>query len=270
MVTMSILRNLIEFIDVYNVWGLQQNSLTEQSTPLQLIQERNGFDFTINTPQAPRIGAITRPLKDPSILLTGACHVDHEGYDLNEIEQAYYANSGVSVTKDDTWYKDGGGDTKTSAIIQSWLTQTNQIVLDGTDQLVLDHSHFVYKLPIRGEAEYQIRQYASKRPELLRLVSTDYKCGLDVCIDLISGDAESGIIQPIVHIEWDFTNHIEMHRSAQLVADCLKFGNWHKLIAMIKDYNIKAADNNIDAFAQADFRSMAIFGQKSYNLIPTL
>ena len=230
----------------------------------------NGFTFRVIPPKEPRLLAITKPLTDPSILLTGACYVDHEGYDLNEIEQAYYTNSGISVTQDDTWYKDGGGDNKTSAILQPWLIQTNDIVCDGTKQFILDHAQFVYKLPIRGEAEQQIRSYATKRPELLRLVSSNFKCGLDLCIDILDGDASTGKIQPFVHIEWDYIDVNEMHYTAAQITKHLQLGDWYKLMDFMCQYNEKAHQNDIDAFAQADFRSMAVFGDKSYKLIPTL
>ena len=240
-----------------------------QLTPSHLVEQRNGFDISIVPPYETQLKAITKPLDDPSILFTGGCHVDHEGYDLNEIEQAYYKNQGVSLVKDPTWYKDGGGERVTTAILQPWVEQLNPITL-GNDQLILDHSHFVYKFPIRGEAESQIREYAKLKPELLRLVSTNYKCGLDVCIDLLDGDEINGHIQPIVHIEWDYDNFQDMYEDAVMISNRLKFGDWHEKIAIIKEYNTLAKRRQIDAFMQADYRAQLIFNNRSYKLIPTL
>ena len=52
---------------------------------------------------------ISKPLPDDvaeRVLLNCTCHVDHEGFDLNEIEQAYYAHNDISLEHDTTWYKD--------------------------------------------------------------------------------------------------------------------------------------------------------------------
>jgi hypothetical protein len=239
-----------------------------QPTPTRLIEQRNGFDISIVLPRFTPMFEITKPLEDPTILLTGGCHVDHEGYDLNEIEQAYYKNEGVSLVKDPTWYKDGGGERVTTAILQPWVEQLNEITF-GQDQLILDHSHYVFKFPIRGEAEQQVRQYAKQRPELLRLVSTTYKCGLDVCIDLLDGD-ENGSIQPIVHIEWDYDDFQDMYDEAVVVSNILKFTNWQDHIPTIKRFNQQAKQGKIEAFFQADFRARKLFGKKAYKLIPTL
>lgn len=241
-------------------------------TPPELIEKRNGFDISVVAPiYTPFLssGEITEPLPDATILLEGGCHVDHEGYDLNEIEQAYYKNQGISLVKDPTWYKDGGGERVTTAILQPWIEQLNDLVF-GRDQLILDHSHFVFKFPIRGEAEKQIRQYAKQRPELLRLVSTNYKCGLDVCIDLLDGDESTGSIQPIVHIEWDYDNFDDMYFEAVGVSSILKFENWQDHIPMIKAYNETAKQHKIEAFKQANFRARTLFGKDAYKLIPTL
>jgi hypothetical protein len=239
-----------------------------QPTPTKLIEQRNGFDISIALPKFTPVFEVTKPLEDPTILLTGGCHVDHEGYDLNEIEQAFYRNEGISLVKDPTWYKDGGGERVTTAILQPWIDQLNEIMF-GEDQLILDHSHFVYKFPIRGEAEQQVRQYAKQRPELLRLVSTNYKCGLDVCIDLLDGD-ENGSIQPIVHIEWDYDDFEDMYRDAIIISNTLKFKTWQDHIPTIKRYNQAARKAKEEAFKQANFRSQTIFGDKAYKLIPTL
>jgi hypothetical protein len=235
-------------------------------TPEHLVKARGGLDFSFSLPTEPHLYAITKPLKDPSILLTGGCHVDHEGFDLNEIEQAYYENQNVTMTKDPTWYKDGDG--KTTAIVQPWVTQTSKILADYIGiQLIVDHSHFVFKFPIEGEAEKQVREYAKQRPELLRLVSTTFKCGLDLCIDLLINEHRSGRVEPFVHIEWDYRSYDEMLNTALDLSKDLKYGDWHKYINTIINFN---TSNSLGAFDQADYRAMTMFRDKAYKLIPTL
>jgi len=46
--------------------------------------------------------------------------------------------------------------------------------------------------------------------------------------------------------------------------------DWEQTIKTVLRYNELARENKITAFEQADFRSMLIFGKKSYYLIPTL
>lgn len=227
------------------------------------------FDINITLPILSPISEVTKPLENADILLSGGCHVDHEGYDLNEIEQAYYQNQGISLIKDPTWYKDGGGNRETTAILQSWVDQLNEIQLSD-NQLILDHSHFVYKFPIKGDAEQQIREYAKKRPELLRLVSTSYKCGLDLCIDLLGERNGQLCIQPIVHIEWDYDNYLDMLIDSMNISTIIKSDDWHNCIPDIKNYNEFAKRYKIDAFSQADYRANMIFKNKAYKLIPTL
>lgn len=196
------------------------------------------------------------------ILLNKSCHVDHEGFDLNEIEQAYYKHNGIVLQHDPTWYKDGGQDSGANAIIYDWIKQ------DEESQLIIDHSQVVVKYPIRGEAAYQILKYAKHRPELARIVSSDFKCGLDLCIDYI--DRTNWIVEPIVHIEWDFEYGLELRESIKYVEEVLKDTKWNKIVPVILEYNKKSKRRKVDAFAQADTRSQLLFGEKSYKLIPTL
>ncbi len=197
-----------------------------------------------------------------NLLLRGACHVDHEGFDLNEIEQSYYQMNGLEFAKDSTWYKDGGQEYGTNAILQDWIIQTE------ASDLIVDHSHFVFKYPIIGAAAKQIKSYTEKRPELLRLLSVKFKCGLDLCIDYINKELD--IVEPVVHIEWDFFDINELTSTATLVEEKLESGYIEKVLPAILEFNKLARENRIDAFTQADVRALLIFGHKSYKLIPTL
>lgn len=194
------------------------------------------------------------------ILLTGACHVDHEGFDLNEIEQAYYKHNRVNLSYDETWYKDGGQNTGTNAVIYPWFVQNVH------SELILDHSHFVFKYPIVGEAKAQIERYAQQRPELLRILSAGFKAGLDLCIDYFGTDR----VEPIVHIEWDFDCLEEMYNSMLYVEETIQSKNWINAVPTLIQFNKLARLKKLDAFQQSDTRAMIIFGEKSYKLIPTL
>jgi hypothetical protein len=194
------------------------------------------------------------------LLLTGACHVDHEGFDLNEIEQAYYKHNKVNLSYDETWYKDGGQKSGTNAVIYPWFTQKTH------SELVLDHSHFVFKYPIVGEARKQIEQYSIQRPELLRILSARFKAGLDLCIDYFNTDR----VEPILHIEWDFDCLTEMYDTMLYVEEVIQSRAWIDSVPTILRFNDLARQKKLDAFQQADTRSMIIFGEKSYKLIPTL
>ena len=152
--------------------------------------------------------AVNRPLPEDvaeNILLNYSCHVDHEGFDLNEIEQEYYKHNGISLVHDKTWYKDGAGDKGSNSIILPWIR------IDSTtdENIIIDHSHFVLRYPLSGLAAQQVRNYATQRPELLRILSVNYKFGLDLCIDYIN--TEAGRVEPIVHIEWDYDHVQSLH-----------------------------------------------------------
>lgn len=217
--------------------------------------------YTANKPIYSNI-QITTPLPDDiaeHVLLNYTCHVDHEGFDLNEIEQEYHKHNDISLAHDTTWYKDGDATKGAHGIIQSWLTQTSK------SELILDHSQFVFRYPISGEAAEQIKRYTKQRPELLRILSTSFKCGLDLCIDYINEDC----VQPVVHIEWDYTNVQDLLTGIDYVETALKYTDWNEIIAVIKRFN-RLSKHSLDAFQQADFRSMLLFGCKSYKLIPTL
>ena len=170
-------------------------------------------------------GAIHYALPDEvaeDVLLNKSCHVDHEGFDLNEIEQEYYRVNDVALSKDPTWYKDGQGVSGANAIILPWIEQ----IEDG--DLIVDHSHFVFRHPIRGQAAAQVEEYATQRPELYRILSTEFKCGLDLCIDYL--DKKNKSVQPIVHIEWDFTDQFEMRKEAERVEQILQTTSWRNLV----------------------------------------
>lgn len=197
-----------------------------------------------------------------NILLNKSCHVDHEGFDLNEVEQEYHKYNNIALSNDPTWYKDGQGVSGANAIILPWIEQTE----DG--DLIIDHSHYVFRHPIRGTAAMQVEDYAVRRPELYRILSTEFKCGLDLCIDYI--DKKKKTVQPIVHIEWDFTCQVEMRKQAETVESILQQINWKQIVPIILRYNDIAKQNSVDAFSQADTRAQLLFGQNAYKLIPTL
>lgn len=210
-------------------------------------------------------GAIHYPLPDDiveEVLLNKGCHVDHEGFDLNEIEQEYHKANGVALSNDPTWYKDGQGVSGANAIILPWIEQTEE------SDLIIDHSHFVFRHPIRGLAAAQVEKYATQRPELYRVLSTEFKCGLDLCIDYL--DKSNRSVQPIVHIEWDFDNQLDMKEEAQRVEHILQDIKWRNIVPIILRYNILAKQKSVDAFTQADTRAQLLFGQNAYKLIPTL
>jgi len=231
--------------------------------PEARTQARGGFELRFSPPSRPLKTVINQPLKNGDILLTGACHVDHEGFDLNVLEQEFYRENGFLLSYDETWYKDGSQDGGTNAIIQPWATQLSPIQEGG---FVLDHSHFVFKYPIVDEAEDQVRYYAKRRPELYRLISTKFKCGLDICIDMIRRER----VEPIVHIEWDFDNYDDMFAEAVSVTSLLQNTDWESKTDKILEYNYNARQLKLDAFSQADFRAALFFRKKSYMLIPTL
>lgn len=223
------------------------------------------LDYKYYTPYSVNQNIVHKPLSSviaAVLLKTGQCHVDHEGFDLNEIERAYYEVNGLSLYHDETWYKDGGQEVGTTAILQPWFVQTNK------SSLIIDHSHFVFRYPITGEARTQILEYSKERPELLRLLSVNFKCGLDLCIDYIN--EEDNIIEPVVHIEWDFDDIFELPKSALEIKQIIDSNEWIESIPSILRYNKLAKRKKVDAFYQADTRSMILFGAKAYKLISTL
>ena len=222
-------------------------------------------DYKCYTPYSVNQNIVHNPLSNMEaavLLKTGQCHVDHEGFDLNEIERAYYEFNGLSLYHDDTWYKDGGKADGTNSILQPWFVQINK------SNLIIDHSHFVFRYPITGEARNQILKFSKERPELLRLLSVDFKCGLDLCIDYIN--EEDSIIEPVVHIEWDFDNMFDLIKTSLEVKQVIDNKEWIESIPSILRYNKLAKRKKVDAFDQADTRSMILFGAKAYKLISTL
>jgi hypothetical protein len=237
--------------------------------PIQIQIEMIKYDLGVvswSDPVRPSVWSASTPLSDPSILLDSeaGCHVDHEGFDLNVIEQAYYIREGIQLTHDPTLYKDGAGVQGTNAIIQPWATQL--IGNESVMQLIVDHSHFVYRYPIGGLAREQVCEHVSQRPELARLLSAEFKCGLDFCIDAFNPQR----VEPIVHIEWDFDDYDEMVKASKEVKAVINEVDWDEVVPVILRYNNLARKNKVDAFEQADTRSQLFFGKKSYILRPTL
>ena len=226
---------------------------------------KNNFlgDLEWREPVKPIRFSASIPLDNPTVLLELGCHVDHEGFDLNEIEQLYYKQAGIQLTHDPTLYKDGAGVAGATAIIQPWCEQ-KQINQDTL--LIVDHSQFVYRFPITGPARQQIEEYTPQRLELTRLLSTKFKCGLDLCIDVMVDNR----VEPIVHIEWDYDNYEDMYSNRIIVENSIRDMKYDVMVDAILHYNKLARLNKVDAFVQADTRSQLLFGHKSYKLIPTL
>jgi hypothetical protein len=222
---------------------------------IKFFPEKNTFTKT----------SISNPIPEDlekAVLLNLSCHVDHEGFDLNDIEQVYCKANDILLTNDSTWYKDGGKENGATAVIYPWKIE----ILDSS--LIVDHAHFVFRYAFEGEARKQVLKYAEQRPELYRLLSAKFKCGLDLCIDFINRKTES--VEPIVHIEWDFDNIEEMKSKRMYVESILSDSAWSAILPSILRYNSLCRYNKVDAFDQANTRSMVLFGVKSYKLIPTI
>jgi hypothetical protein len=77
-------------------------------------------------------------------------------------------------------------------------------------------------------------------------------------------------VEPIVHIEWDFECLEEMREAMLYVQSTIHSRKWLSAVPILIEFNRLARLKKLDAFQQADTRSMIIFGEKSYKLIPTL
>jgi hypothetical protein len=61
-----------------------------------------------------------------------------------------------------------------------------------------------------------------------------------------------------------------MALTAKEVQTRIENGYIQKSLPAILEFNKLAKDKKIDAFTQADVRSLLIFGEKSYKLIPSI
>lgn len=225
--------------------------------------------FKINDYKFNLDGTISLPIENEELLLTGKCHVDHEGFDLNEIEIAYYKANGYDLYHDNTFYKDGGKESGSNAILQTWVEP-----IDDTFPIILDHSHYVIRYEFVGPAKEQILKYVKRRPELLRLLSARRKYGLDFCIDYFN--LPKRLVYPVVHIEWDYNDKKTFDNDLNWLNERILSLNWVKLgIDMetyMQNYTYYNSHKKLDAFTMADARARYVFAtpNKAYQLIPTL
>jgi uncharacterized protein YdaL len=138
----------------------------------------------------------------------------------------------------------------------------------------------VFRLPFTGEAANQIVYYSKQRPELLRLTSAKFKCGLDLCIDmLIYDDNEYGQVHPYLHIEWDYSNYDELCKGKDYInSRILRLCSENKAKTILQ-YNktiLAKKQRGGTAFEEADYRAFLVLEEsidvpcKAYRLIATL
>lgn len=124
------------------------------------------------------------PVSDDKFTLDCAQFYDKDGFELTPLEQALYEAAGVALTS--YLYN--------LAAHKAWLE-----LVDNRAGLFLDHSMILERYRFDGPVREQLKNKAVANPQLLKLLTTKSKWGIDFSLDYIADDE----VTDVFHIEID-------------------------------------------------------------------
>jgi len=206
---------------------------------------------------APKDIYLSKPIQNEELLLKAdISNFDREGYELLPIEQEFYKENGLILTFKDVFAKESGNDNGWHSVIQQWAYQERE-----DDIFLLDHSFCVFRFGYSGEAHKQLEKMSRFNRQLLKILSTRPKYGIDFCLDALLLDSAV----EVCHFEWDFIKFDEFSEILRYFEKILIRVDWHDILSTILDYSAKIKDFHADD--EGNFKTKLIGILPAFNLL---
>ena len=192
-----------------------------------MIVENSGFDPT---------ATITKPMMDEEVLAWSMKYFDKDGFEINELEQAYYRDNDIFIDGMHLFHIANQTD---------WIVDFEQ----STFGCVVDHSMISTRWAFGGKAKEQLIALSYRKPELNKLLAIRPKWGIDFSLDYIY----PGGCMELFHIEADYWTYEEALEGKWKAEELIMNADWEDQAETV----LKKKDQWIDLNAddQADWKA---------------
>lgn len=202
--------------------------------------------FKIAKTQFNKTPHITLPINNDAVLSTPMLYFDKEGYELNQLEQAYYKINTVH----------------TSRILNHICCQQEWILSQVEPRVgaYFDHCMILTRWDYQEEAREQLEKLSQKRPSLNKLLKIKPKYGLDLAMEF---QWENGNITEIFHIELDRHNLSDILEWKSKIEKLVSDTDWRDVAQKMESK--KPEWENLNSDDQSDWRCRFIGLPRAYD-----
>jgi len=157
----------------------------------------------------PTFAWICQPIDDQQVIDTPMDYFDKDGYELNKLEQLYYAHNDVDISEKHLYH---------TANHVWWFKQTEEPKYGPR----LDHSLINTRWAYGGWARTQIEKHSKDNPLLNKLLDMKPKWGLDFSLDWVDNE----ICFELFHIELDRFDRDELVEYKERAEEIILGTDW--------------------------------------------
>lgn len=202
--------------------------------------------FTLLKAQFCQDPHIIKTIDDQIVMECSMMYFDKEGYELNELEQAYYQHNSVY----------------TSRILNHICCQQEWFTADPEPQSgpYFDHCMILTRWDYQGAAREQLQKLAAKRPSLNKLLKIKPKWGIDLAMEY---QWPNGDVTEVFHIEMDRHTVEEITEWKQRVEELIKSQDWEDIARSMLAHKNEWEHMNSDE--QSDWRCRYVGLPRAYD-----
>ena len=141
-------------------------------------------------------------------------YFDNDGFELSFLEQEYYRENKVPITKILNHFCDQ----------RVWMS-------GGNENFKLDHCMILQRWGFEGEAKEQLLRYKNKFPQLNKYLSLVPKWGIDFALEYYNGDDWFEVL----HIEMDYRSYDQALENKLWFEEKLNSTDWNDFANRLKN-----------------------------------
>ena len=173
---------------------------------------------------------------DEEVLAWSMKYFDKDGFEINELEQAYYRDNDIFIDGMHLFH----------------IANQTDWIMDWENSdfgCVVDHSMISTRWAFGGPAREQLIALSYRKPELNKLLAIRPKWGIDISIDYTSPT----MVFEVFHFEWDDFDYETVAAKQEKIEKIVLNTDWNDAAEQL----IKRKDewHHLDFFAQSKWKS---------------
>lgn len=202
--------------------------------------------FRLLNAQFPQTPNIKQSIEDQSVLDRSMLYFDKEGYELNDLEQAYYKHNSVPINRI----------LNHACCQETWI----ESAIEPQEGPYFDHCMIVTRWDYQEAAREQLERLSAQRPSLNKLLKIKPKWGIDLSMEY---QWPNGDVTEVFHIEMDRHSISEINEWKQRVEELVFSRDWTDVAKSMLDH--KSEWEYLNSDEQSDWRCRYIGLPRAYD-----